>query len=133
MNDTGDYITISTGLLAITSRGNVTINSTDTNDNPIVSPNWLQTKTDQQLAIQSFKRLRQVAAATGIAEQEYSPGPAVQTDVQILEFIQNALSPLHHASVTCKISPSLNLLRGVLEGFGSKSDEHYARRNGPVE
>ncbi|SLM40204.1 Glucose-methanol-choline oxidoreductase, N-terminal [Lasallia pustulata] len=106
VNDTGDYITISTGLLTITSRGNVTINSTDTNDNPIVSPNWLQTKTDQQLAIQAFKRLRQVAAATGIAEQEYSPGPAVQTDVQILEFIQNALSPLHHASVTCAMGQS---------------------------
>ena len=109
VNDTGNYITISTALDTFTSRGNVTINSTDTNNNPVVNPAWLSTTADQELAIQAFKRLRQVANATGITTGEFSPGPAVQTDAQILEFIGTVLSPLHHAAATCKSYPFFSL------------------------
>lgn len=103
VNDTGDYITISAGLDTFTSRGSVTINSTDTSNNPVVNPNWLSTTTDQELAIQAFKRLQQLANATGITRGDFSPGPAVQTDAQILKFIGSVLSPLHHAAATCKM------------------------------
>ncbi|KAL8789583.1 MAG: hypothetical protein Q9195_006760 [Heterodermia aff. obscurata] len=113
VNDTGDYITISTGLDTFTSRGNVTINSTDTNANPVVDPAWLSTTTDQQLAIQAFKRLRQIANATGIVTSEFSPGPAVQTDAQILTFIGSVFSPLHHAAATCKMGLSSDPLAVV--------------------
>ncbi len=40
-SDTSNYLTLSVALLTATSRGNATINSTDTMENPIVSPNWL--------------------------------------------------------------------------------------------
>ena len=105
-NDTSNYFSFATAIVTPTSRGNVTINSTDTRDNPVVSPNWLLTTTDQELAVQGLKRLRQIANATGITVgEEFAPGPQVQTDEQILEYIQRTVAPFHHASATCKLEP----------------------------
>ncbi|KAI4129721.1 MAG: hypothetical protein LQ338_002105 [Usnochroma carphineum] len=100
--DSDNYASVSIAILATTSRGNVTIRSADTNDNPVVSPNWLLTTTDQEIAVQGFKRARQIAKATSIVVgPEVFPGPQVQTDEQILEFIRQTLAPIHHASATC--------------------------------
>lgn len=104
VTDSDNYFSVSIAVLTTTSRGNVTINSTDTNDNPLVSPNWLLTKTDQELAVQGFKRAREIANATGITVgPETSPGPLTETDAQILEYIKQSLAPIHHASATCKL------------------------------
>ena len=62
----GNYMSIQVALLTPTSRGNVTINTTSVHDNPVVSPNWLLTTTDQELAVQALKRARQVTLETGI-------------------------------------------------------------------
>lgn len=103
-NDTDNYASVAIVLLATTSRGNVTINTTDTTYNPIVSPNWLLTTADQELAVQGFKRARQVANATGvIVGREYLPGPAIQTDAQILEYIRQTVGTIWHACGTCKL------------------------------
>ena len=101
-NSTGNYIAVDAIILTTTSRGNVTINSTDANDNPIVSPNWLLTTTDQELAVQALKRVREVAVSTGsTVGPEVIPGPAVQSDVEILEYIRQTVMPVYHASATC--------------------------------
>ena len=103
VNDTSNYDSITVALLTTTSRGNVTIGSNDTSVNPLVDVNWLATQTDQEIVIQAFKRARQVGVATGITVgPEFSPGPSVQTDAQILDFIKSTLVPIHHASGTCK-------------------------------
>lgn len=100
--DSDNYAISSIALLTTTSRGNVTIASTDTNDNPVVSTNWLLTDTDQELAVAGFKRARQLAAAIGITVgPEVLPGPQVQTDEEILQFIRGTVGPIHHASATC--------------------------------
>ncbi|KAM0796604.1 glucose-methanol-choline oxidoreductase [Usnea florida] len=101
-NDSDNYASVTIAVLATTSRGNVTINSTDTSLNPLISPNWLLTQTDQEVAVQGLKRARQIAAASGItATPEFAPGPTVETDAQILDYIQQSLAPIHHASATC--------------------------------
>ncbi|KAL5316152.1 hypothetical protein ACEPPN_017030 [Leptodophora sp. 'Broadleaf-Isolate-01'] len=83
-NTPGDYISIGALPMKISSRGNVTINSTDTTDNPIVNVGWLQYKTDQELIIQGFKRCRQIATSMGVVSgPEIAPGITVQTDAQI--------------------------------------------------
>ncbi|MCJ1464216.1 hypothetical protein MMC07_002829 [Pseudocyphellaria aurata] len=103
--DSENYASFTVAVLATTSRGNVTINSTDTNDNPLVSPNWLLTSVDQELAIQSFKRARKVAAATGATVgPEFFPGSSTQSDVQIHKYIRETLAPIHHASTTRKLT-----------------------------
>lgn len=101
-NDTANYISINLAILTTTSRGNVTLQSPDANDNPIISPNWLSTKTDQELSVQAFRRARQIAASTGIiVGSEVSPGPDVQSDSEILDFIKEIVAPIHHAAATC--------------------------------
>ncbi|KAJ0373246.1 hypothetical protein COL922a_014280, partial [Colletotrichum nupharicola] len=48
------------------------------------------------------KRLRAAWEATGIAiGEEYRPGPDVQTDAEILEFIRETVVPVFHAAGTC--------------------------------
>lgn len=102
-NDSDNYAAVSIEVLTTTSRGNVTINSSDTSVNPLISSNWLLTTADQELAIAGFKRARQIANATGvIVGPEFSPGPDVQTNAQMLEFIKETLAPIHHAVGTCK-------------------------------
>ncbi|KAL8800725.1 MAG: hypothetical protein Q9182_004968 [Xanthomendoza sp. 2 TL-2023] len=100
--DKDNYAAISIALLTTTSRGNVTILSDDTNQNPAVSLNWLLTTTDREVAVAGFKRARQLAAAIGITVgPEVLPGPQTKTDEEILEFIRGTVGPIHHASATC--------------------------------
>lgn len=109
VNDTDDYITIFMTLQKTTSRGNVTINSTDTADNPVVNLNWLLTDTDQQLAVQGLKRAREIAQAFGIVVRpEFLPGEQVRTDAEILEYIRDTVATIHHASCTCAMGKKGN-------------------------
>lgn len=119
VNDTDDYITIFMTLQKTTSRGNVTINSTDTADNPVVNLNWLLTDTDQQLAVQGLKRAREIAQAFGIVVRpEFLPGEQVRTDAEILEYIRDTVATIHHASCTCELpAPQLEIFVCGLE-FG---------------
>ena len=90
----------------------MTINSTDTNENPLVCPNWLTTTTDQELAVQGFRRAREIAKATGITVgAEVSPGIQAQTDAQILEFIKQNVGTIHHASATCELPVGRKLIQ----------------------
>lgn len=94
-------------LVAPTSRGNVTLNSTDTSFNPLVYPNWLGTTIDQEVAVGAFHRARQLANATGlVVGPEFFPGPVVQSDEQILEWIKGSVTTIHHAVGTCESCPS---------------------------
>ncbi|KAJ5591643.1 uncharacterized protein N7459_002012 [Penicillium hispanicum] len=92
------------------SRGNVTLKSADTSDLPVINPNWLDDPADQEVAIAMFKRIRagfqSKAMAPVIVGQEYYPGPQVQSDDDILEFIKDNVMTLWHAACTCKMGSS---------------------------
>ncbi|KJX97260.1 oxidoreductase GMC like protein [Zymoseptoria brevis] len=107
-DDGYQYATILAALVAPTSVGSVTISSDDTDDLPVIDPNWLSTKTDQEVAIAAYKRVREAFASNFMKrvladDEEYFPGPDVQTDAQILEVIRNTLQTVWHASGTCKM------------------------------
>lgn len=88
------------------SRGNVTIVSADTTDLPAINPNYLSSETDQEVAVQMFRRTRELlnspAFAPILVGKEIVPGAAVQTDEEILAFIKASISIAYHASCTCK-------------------------------
>ena len=77
-------------------------------DPPIINPNWLSDPTDQEIAVQSFKRSREiwsVLAQQGltVGEDEALPGLNVTSDEDILAYIQNSLMTIYHAAATCKM------------------------------
>lgn len=105
--DGRNYATIATAVVAPLSRGNVTINSTSMADPPVINPNWLTDPVDVELAVASFRRQRQLWQGGPLAHltagPEKIPGPAVQSDADILRFIRASLAPLWHAAATCKM------------------------------
>lgn len=89
------------------ARGNVTIISDDTNDNPVVNPAWFATETDKQVAIQGFRRARELVGFwTAVNAVEILPGATVDTDDAIWTYIQASTGPTHYAVSTCKMGMS---------------------------
>ncbi|XXG97428.1 hypothetical protein Hte_003729 [Hypoxylon texense] len=103
-----DYASIVVAPTAPRSRGSVTIKTTKATDLPVINPNWLTDPIDAEIAVAGYKRARQVfqtAALKGILADavEYFPGPAIETDEQILDMIRKSLVPVFHASTTCRM------------------------------
>ncbi|KAF2131229.1 GMC oxidoreductase [Dothidotthia symphoricarpi CBS 119687] len=96
---------ISATLLTPTSRGNVTIRSASIADAPVINLGWLTDPADGEVLVAAFKRVRDAWNSTAIAGivvgPEITPGDAVTTDAQILEYIRSSASPIWHASSTC--------------------------------
>lgn len=83
---------------------NITSNST--RDLPLVNPNHLSHPTDQEVAVQAFKRARSffhTEAMRPIVVQEAMPGANVTSDEAILEYIMASSYQNWHASCTCRM------------------------------
>lgn len=101
------YATILGGLVAPTSRGNVTLQSSSMKSAPLINPNWLTAKADQELAVALYRRMRQIWASKTMQEivigEEYWPGMDKESDEEILRVIQQSLMTIWHASCTNKM------------------------------
>lgn len=86
-------------------------------DLPAINPNWLATKSDQELAIAMFKRIREAfnsnQMSAVIIGDEFFPGRAVESDSQILHWIRNNIMTLWHPACTCKMGASSDPLAVV--------------------
>ena len=76
----------SVGIQAPFSRGNVTINSTDTAHDPVINPNLLGDPRDVDVAVQGFRRARQIAQTDALQKiiigEEAFPANGVQSDAE---------------------------------------------------
>ncbi|GAD99476.1 GMC oxidoreductase, putative [Paecilomyces variotii No. 5] len=117
-HDGHNYATVNTALVAPLSRGTVTLAGLDMNTPPIIDPKWLSHPADLDLAVQSFKRQREVwdeLAKLGIADPEEAfPGSNYTTDAQIKDIIGQSMTTVYHASCTCKMG-SKNDTNAVLD------------------
>ncbi|KAH7305267.1 glucose-methanol-choline oxidoreductase [Stachybotrys elegans] len=106
VGDGKQYVAASVGLVSTFSRGNVSISSPNTAINPVISPNWLLDKRDQELAIAAFRRGRQlfqVEAMKPIVITEAYPGNAIESDAEILDIIRESANPVYNAVGTNKM------------------------------
>ncbi|KID85913.1 choline dehydrogenase [Metarhizium guizhouense ARSEF 977] len=105
--DGKQYATLLGALVAPLSRGNVTISSTSVRDQPVINPNWLTAKGDQEVAVALVKRLREVWATPELQSisngPEYYPGEKVKTDEEILNSVRDSLMTVWHPACTCKM------------------------------
>ncbi|KAL5336499.1 hypothetical protein BJX70DRAFT_279496 [Aspergillus crustosus] len=107
LGDGFNYGTIATALVAPLSRGTVSISSADTEDAPLIDLGYLTHPADQEVAVAALKRARQAFNASGIAiGDEHRPGPEIQRDEEILDFIRSTIVPVWHASGTCAMGDS---------------------------
>lgn len=76
-------------------------------DPPIINPNWLDTETDQKVAVATYKRIREAfqseAMVSVLSGPEYFPGLRIESDEEILSVIRRTLMTIYHASCTCKM------------------------------
>lgn len=53
--------------------------------------------------MQAFRRIREIAGHSDVVLEEIAPGPKVQSDADVLRWIQDNASLIYHASATCEL------------------------------
>ena len=88
------------------SRGEIKLKSPDPFDAPAVYPNYLATETDQRTIVAGLKLVRRILAHPHMQhfiETEFQPGPAVESDADLLEYAQRRGGTVYHPTSTCKM------------------------------
>ena len=88
------------------SRGEIRLKDKDYKTYPSIHPNYLATETDCQTAVDGVKIARQIAECAPLASKiasEFRPGPEVQTDDEILDWVRNFSTTIYHPTGTCKM------------------------------
>ncbi|MFD9407186.1 choline dehydrogenase [Streptomyces sp. NPDC059989] len=88
------------------SAGSVKIKSKDPREHPALRFNYLSTEQDRREWVEAVRTARDILGRPALAaynDGEISPGPAVETDEQILEWVAREGETALHPSCTCKM------------------------------
>ena len=88
------------------ARGTVKIRSRDIADHPALRFNYLSTAQDQREWVEAIRCARRILSQPAFAAfngGEISPGPEVETDQQILDWVARDAETALHPSCTCKL------------------------------
>jgi choline dehydrogenase len=91
------------------ARGHVRITSDDPQVHPEIVFNYLSTDQDRKEWVEAIRCTRTIMTQDALAPyrgEEIAPGPQVQTDEQILDFVRQQLESAYHPSCTCKMGTS---------------------------
>ncbi|MGK9045381.1 choline dehydrogenase [Mammaliicoccus vitulinus] len=91
------------------SRGSLKIKSKDPFVKPAIRFNYLSTKEDEQEWIEAIKVARNILTQPALApynDGEISPGPSVQTDEEILDWVKKDAETALHPSCSAKMGPA---------------------------
>jgi choline dehydrogenase len=89
-------------------RGTVKITSTDPRRHPALRFNYLSTENDRREWVEAIRWAREILRQPAFAELdggELSPGPAVETDEQVLDWVRRDAETALHPSCTCAMGP----------------------------
>jgi choline dehydrogenase len=88
------------------SRGHVRITSPDPDMPADVNPNYLADEEDRRIAVASMRFMRRLVQQSDLAAliaEETRPGPALQTDEQLLDAYRQGGQSGYHACGTCRM------------------------------
>ena len=88
------------------ARGWIRITSSDPTAKPALQFNYLSTDQDRREWIEAVRRTRELLgqpAFAGLDGGETSPGPSVETDEQILDWVRRDAETALHPSCTCRM------------------------------
>lgn len=89
-----------------TSRGSVHLAGAHAQLAPLIRPNYLSTDADRQVAAKALRLTRRIAAAQALARyepREYLPGPACQTDEDLMRAAGDIGTTIFHPVGTCRM------------------------------
>lgn len=88
------------------SRGSVHVTSPDFRGHPAISPNYLSTESDRDVAVRALRLTRKIAAQPAFAQydpQEHVPGIAFQTDDDLIKAAGAVGTTIFHPVGTCRM------------------------------
>ncbi|MCE6960674.1 GMC family oxidoreductase N-terminal domain-containing protein [Cereibacter sphaeroides] len=88
------------------SRGSVHLKSPDPVRQPAISPNYLSTESDREVAVRSIRIARHIAAQPAFARfrpEEYRPGAEFQTREELVEAAGRIGTTIFHPVGTCRM------------------------------
>ncbi|EMD36319.1 hypothetical protein CERSUDRAFT_115252 [Gelatoporia subvermispora B] len=91
------------------SRGTIHINSNDFREQPVIDPRIFEEPYDLNTLVELVKFNRRVARTEPLAGllsgTEVYPGPQIETDEQIAEWLKNTISTTYHTVGSCSMLP----------------------------
>jgi choline dehydrogenase len=91
------------------SRGTVKLKTTDPRVKPALRFNYLSTPTDEREWTEAIEVTRAILTQSAFDEfstGELSPGPQVETDEEVLDWVRRDAETALHPSCTCKMGPA---------------------------
>jgi choline dehydrogenase len=88
------------------SRGRILLNSTDVAEHPKIEPHYLQHESEMQRLLTAALKMREILAQPAFAPhraEEMLPGPQVQSDDELREWIRRGAETIYHPVGTCKM------------------------------
>jgi choline dehydrogenase-like flavoprotein len=73
---------------------------------PLINPNFVGDKEDLKAAVEAVRAIRKVmgqASLASVIEEELEPGPRIQTDEEIGEYVKRAVATMWHPVGTCRM------------------------------
>jgi choline dehydrogenase len=99
--------TVSVCNLRPTSRGHVRLKSPDPRAAPAIRLNYLSTPEDQRVAVDSLRLARRIVTGTETmkryAPEEFVPGPAFQSDAELVKAAGKVGTTIFHPVSTCRM------------------------------
>src|SRR6185295_15430215 len=90
-----------------TSRGHVRIASADPRVYPDIAPNYLSTPEDRKVAVEAIRLTRRIVTGTEALKkyepEEFVPGPAFQTEDELVKAAGNIGTTIFHPVGTCRM------------------------------
>ncbi len=104
----GQAFSLTPNVMQAKSEGSVRLQSTDPEAAPLIDPKYFTDLEgyDAKVMLESIKIARKIAEQPALKpwiKQELAPGPAVQTDEEILEYIYKTHNTVYHPAGTCKM------------------------------
>jgi choline dehydrogenase len=88
------------------SRGRLVLRSTDPTQHPAIHANYLSREADLQTLIEGVKLARDLGQTKAFApfyQEEIMPGPGVQSDKEIADYLRNNVESIYHPVGACKM------------------------------
>jgi choline dehydrogenase-like flavoprotein len=118
----GDGVTVHACCLRPQSRGEIRLASTDPLQPPVMDPNYLAADYDLKVLIAGLRQGRDILAAQAFKPwlgEERLPGPAVQSNAELEDFIRATAETEYHPVGTCKMgSDPMAVVDEKLRGRG---------------